>query len=201
MDQRPTQEERVRASTEALLDAALELVAERGYAGASPALIAARAGYDRKMVHHRFGSKVGLFRALLERSFQRPLLAPTTNPELTGLERATSAMSALVKLYKDDPRFLRAVFTIAFQVAGAHSELGAIYHSWLLDARDAVTLALQQGQNDGSVKRSLDAHHAAQAAVDATTGLVFRWCLSPNEVDLEAELRTWTETARKLLGS
>ena len=94
MEQRQTQEERVRTSTEALLDAALELVAERGYAGASPALIAARAGYDRKMVHHRFGSKVGLFRALLERSFQRPILAPMADPDLPGLDRATSTISA-----------------------------------------------------------------------------------------------------------
>lgn len=201
MEQRQTQEERVRASTDALLDAALELVAERGYAGASPALIAARAGYDRKMVHHRFGSKVGLFRALLERSFQRPLLAPTTNPDLTGLDRATSAMSALLDLYHDDPRFLRAVFTIAFQVVGTSSDLGEIYRAWFVDAQRAVTQALRQGQSDGSVKRDLDSHQAAQLAVDTTTGLVFRWCLSPDQVDLEAELTMWAASARQLFGS
>ena len=186
---------------EALLDAALELVAERGYAGASPALIAARAGYDRKMVHHRFGSKVGLFRALLERSFQRPLLAPTADPDLPGLDRATSTMSALLGLYRDDPRFLRAVFTIGFQVVGTSSELAAIYHAWLVQAREAVTLALRQGQSDGSVKPDIDAHQSAQAAVDATTGLVFRWCLSPEQVDLEAELETWAAVAKQNFGA
>jgi AcrR family transcriptional regulator len=201
MNERQTQEERVRASTDALLDAALDLVAERGYAGASPALIAARAGYDRKMVHHRFGSKVGLFRALLERSFQRPLLAPMANPGLSGLDQAISAVSALHDLHRDDPRFLRAVFTIAFQVVGTSSELAAIYQAWLANAREAVASALQQGQSDGTVKPGLDAHRTAQAAVDATTGLVFRWCLNPDQISLEAELETWTANAKQLFGA
>lgn len=73
-------------------------------------------------------------------------------------------------------------------MTGTTSELASIYQAWLADVRDAVASALRQGQSDGSVKPDLDAHHAAQAAVDATTGLVFRWCLSPDQVDLE-ELR------------
>ncbi|EJZ06614.1 TetR family transcriptional regulator C-terminal domain-containing protein [Mycolicibacterium vaccae] len=86
-------------------------------------------------------------------------------------------------------------------MTGTTSELASIYQAWLADVRDAVASALRQGQSDGSVKPDLDAHHAAQAAVDATTGLVFRWCLSPDQVDLEVELRASAASARQLLGA
>ena len=201
MSARPTQEERVQASTEALLDAAVKVVAERGYAGASPALIAAHAGFDRKMVHHRFGSKEGLFRALFERSFQRPLLAATTAVGVPGLDRAANTMLALEDMWRDDPDFLRAIFTVAFQVAGTRSEIGDIFHTWIATARDAVERALADGQRDGSVRPDLDAARAAQAAVDATTGLTYRWCQEPDSTDLALELRSWVTVARQLFGT
>jgi AcrR family transcriptional regulator len=58
--------DRVRTRT-ALVDAAASLLAERGYAGASLAEIAARAGFTRGAVHHHFNSKEELFLAVLER--------------------------------------------------------------------------------------------------------------------------------------
>nr|WP_211216435.1 TetR family transcriptional regulator [Actinoplanes globisporus] len=45
----------------ALLDAAREVFAERGYQGATMRAIAARADVDAAMVNHWFGSKEGLF--------------------------------------------------------------------------------------------------------------------------------------------
>ncbi len=50
----------------AILDAARQTFAERGYDGASIRLIAATAGVDPGLVHHYFGSKQELFRATLQ---------------------------------------------------------------------------------------------------------------------------------------
>lgn len=201
MADRPTQEQRVRASTEALLDAAVKVVSEHGYAGASPALIASRAGFDRKMVHHRFGSKEGLFRALFERSVQAPLLAPTAEVGVPGLDRAVNTMLALEDMWREDPEFLRAVFTVAFQVAGTSSKLNDIFEQWAEAAREAVRRALADGQKDGSVRADLDAAQAARVAVDATTGLTFRWCQDPDSVAFGREVRDWVAVARQLFGS
>ncbi|UVO11975.1 TetR/AcrR family transcriptional regulator [Mycobacterium sp. SVM_VP21] len=201
MADRNTQEQRVRASTEALLDAAVKVVSERGYAGASPALIASHAGFDRKMVHHRFGSKEGLFRALFERSIQQPLLAPTAEAGVPGLDRALNTMLALEDMWRNDPAFLRAVFTVAFQVAGTSSDLNEVFEQWIDAARDAVERALVDGQRDGSVRADLDAARAAQVAVDATTGMTFRWCRDPDNVSLDREIRDWVAAAQQLFGA
>lgn len=49
-----------------ILDAARTLFAERGFAGTSIRGVAAAAGVDPALVHHYFGTKEGLFRAVLD---------------------------------------------------------------------------------------------------------------------------------------
>lgn len=63
-----------------ILRAALPEFAERGYAGATTASIARRAGVTQPLVHHHFGSKLELYRAAVAEVFaeleaqQAPLL-------------------------------------------------------------------------------------------------------------------------------
>jgi AcrR family transcriptional regulator len=58
---------------EALLEAASRLFAEDGVSGVSLRRIAEEAGVTPAMVHYYFGSKEGLYDALLERTFSRVL--------------------------------------------------------------------------------------------------------------------------------
>lgn len=60
-----------------ILDAARQLFAERGYAGASVRAIAGAAGVDPALVHHYFGTKERLFLASVELPVDpREVLAP-----------------------------------------------------------------------------------------------------------------------------
>jgi AcrR family transcriptional regulator len=68
---RPAREER-RDGREALLQAALEVFAERGYAGASVDQIAERAGYSKGALYWHFPGKDDVFFALLEERIDRP---------------------------------------------------------------------------------------------------------------------------------
>jgi len=68
---RRARRERTDART-ALLAAALELVAERGYDGCSVDDIAQRAGYSKGAVYWHFASKDELFFALLDEAVDRP---------------------------------------------------------------------------------------------------------------------------------
>lgn len=63
---RRTQAERRAQTRQALLDAAAELFAERGYQAASLDEIAARAGYTRGALHYNFGGKHELLLELLD---------------------------------------------------------------------------------------------------------------------------------------
>ncbi|MEZ5297594.1 MAG: helix-turn-helix domain-containing protein [Ilumatobacteraceae bacterium] len=61
------QAERSHRSSEALLDAAAELISEGGLGSMTFAAIGDRAGYSRGLVTARFGSKAGLVGALVRR--------------------------------------------------------------------------------------------------------------------------------------
>jgi AcrR family transcriptional regulator len=61
---------------EAILDAAREAFAERGYDGASIRLIAAGAGVDPALVHHYFGTKNQLFLAAMQAPFDPMQILP-----------------------------------------------------------------------------------------------------------------------------
>ncbi len=66
--ERQSQAERRSRSEDALLDAAAELIAERGVQGASLASIGERAGVSRGLPTHHFGSKDALVSRLAQRA-------------------------------------------------------------------------------------------------------------------------------------
>lgn len=66
-----------------LLDAARHLFARRGFAAAGVREISTRARLNVALIHHHFGSKAGLYRALLRAEHQR-LLQEQPAPELHG---------------------------------------------------------------------------------------------------------------------
>jgi AcrR family transcriptional regulator len=63
---RRTQAERTSATRRALLDAARAHFAEQGFAGTGREQVATAAGVTRGALHHHFGTKEGLFRAVVE---------------------------------------------------------------------------------------------------------------------------------------
>jgi AcrR family transcriptional regulator len=55
-----------RGGRERILSAALEVFAERGYDAASISAIGERAGFVKSVMYHHFGSKAGLYEAIME---------------------------------------------------------------------------------------------------------------------------------------
>jgi TetR/AcrR family transcriptional regulator, mexJK operon transcriptional repressor len=70
------------AKSEAILDAAVEVIGERGLA-APMAAIARRAGVSKQTVYNHYGSKAELMRALMNRRVEA-ITAPLRDPEAAG---------------------------------------------------------------------------------------------------------------------
>lgn len=94
------------ATTAAILDAARELFAERGYAAVTVREIAERAGVTHALVHQYIGSKADVFRAVLVRNENTILAAASGNPDLLettslmlrhGLEHDRSHVRLIVR--------------------------------------------------------------------------------------------------------
>ncbi len=96
-----------------LLDAALAVIVEHGYRGATLAAVAERAGVTKPVIYSVFEDRAAFLAALLEREEQRALAAiAAAIPELDGRDLADPArlrrtvaegVSALLRAVRDDP--------------------------------------------------------------------------------------------------
>jgi AcrR family transcriptional regulator len=89
-------ENRTRA---AILTAARELFAERGYAGATTRGIAAKAGVDPALVHHYFTNKEGVFAAAMQETVSTVSVLDEL-PETAGEDLAEQLLRAYLDLWE-----------------------------------------------------------------------------------------------------
>ena len=127
------QREAAAGNSEALLQAARELIAEDGVAVLDVRQVARRAGVGVGTVYRRFDNKAGLLAALLddvERALQDALLSgpPPLGPGAPPLERLCAFLDALVELTEEQLELLLATEAAA---PGARLRVGA-YGAWRL---------------------------------------------------------------------
>lgn len=83
--QRPTQEERTARTRLALIEGAISAIDERGYAGATTALISERAGVSRGALLHQFGTRAALMAEVVRYVFEGEMAQYEKVRQATGL--------------------------------------------------------------------------------------------------------------------
>lgn len=147
------------ATRERILDAALAEFGEKGYAGARMDEIAACAGANKQLLYHYFGSKDGLFEAMLHRSYhdfrgRDDLL----REEIAGMEAIPALHRFVDYLFRPSPE------TVRFQLLVQDENRFAARHVRdLAEARDGyarlVALLkdiLDRGVAEGRFRAGLD---------------------------------------------
>ena len=165
---RRTQAERRSRSEEALLDAAAELIAERGVDRASLASIGGRAGVSRGLPTHHFGSKDALvahlarraqdrisaeMRAILERQSRRL-------EELTGLDIVYLTVDAYLELFERPGAYHRALLVMWGSTFPALSSVDGMVEAERR-SYDGLSDVIASGQRDGSIRSGVDPTAAA----------------------------------------
>ncbi|MFE9630986.1 TetR/AcrR family transcriptional regulator [Streptomyces sp. NPDC006463] len=116
-------EELRRRSRERLLQATVELVAERGYEATTLGDIADRAGAARGLVSYYFPGKRQLLQSAVHRLMHLTLQAalerePLPTGEDEGRERLARAIDAILGLARDAPRLMRTHMAGILQAEG-----------------------------------------------------------------------------------
>src|SRR5262249_22287924 len=140
------QVERSERSTVALLDAAAELIVEGGFSSMTFAAIGERAGYSRRLVTARFGSKEGLVEAPLRRIVGRWShlnVLPRTEGR-SGLDGLLVIFDAVRAQAERDPRGLRVLYALMFE-AGQNELLRARFATFHETMRADIQALLQRG--------------------------------------------------------
>ena len=198
-----SQAERVQRSDRALLHAAVSLIAERGYGGATLAAIGERAGYSRGLVTQRFGSKDGLLWALVEemiRSWGSRALRPAVDDAV-----GTDAMRRAVEVYADAvdraPAEVRALYALLFEALGPLPGLRPRFAELHRHMRADVERWVRAGQAAGTVRTGIDPARQAALFVGTVRGLTLQWLLEPETVDLRGLLEEYASTLEPALSA
>lgn len=197
---RRTQAERSAESAQRLLDAAIELISEKGFERTTAAEIGQRAGYSRSMVRDRYGSKEALLESLVSREFQARLLPPArVRRKANGLGRVLAQLDDLLAAVEREPDIMRALIVLAFEATGPIAGV----RPWmrrLIDGFEAEMIEhLKSGQRDGSIRPGVDAAYEAQHYVSYGIGLCYRWVLYGESFDFPAAIRAWRARLRRSL--
>ena len=162
MRRRKTQAERREESEQALLVAAAQVLIENGYSAATFERISERAGYSSSLVSSRFGSRDGLFRAIIE--FLRLRLEGYIDAAIaenaSGKELIARYSSAFVAHLEEDPLAKAYYVLLAAAVANRLPQREYFMQQHERIARLATGL-VPQGQNDGSISPNYDPAVAA----------------------------------------
>ncbi len=94
-------------SRERILDAATEIAAERGYEGASIALVSAKCGLPASSIYWHFKNKDDLIAAVIERSFADWAKAWQIPVEGSPRDRLAGMAMQIAKALLDSPDFIR----------------------------------------------------------------------------------------------
>jgi AcrR family transcriptional regulator len=92
---------------DAILDAALVLFAEKGFHGATMREIAVKAGISQGLLHHHFGNKDGLWKAVGDRTSEEFLAYVSGIIDPQRPPAITQAIATYIRYWKDHPAAFR----------------------------------------------------------------------------------------------
>jgi AcrR family transcriptional regulator len=102
-------------SRERILDAAAAIAAERGYEGASIALVSAKCGLPASSIYWHFTNKDDLIAAVIERSFADWLKAWEVPVTGSPQDRLVGLAMQIAKALLDSPDFIRLGLMLALE--------------------------------------------------------------------------------------
>lgn len=179
------QQERSDLSTRRLLEAAGELIAERGYAGMTLAEVGHRAGYSRGLATMRFGSKANLLAAVVERitkGWSHRNLLPRTEGK-RGLDGFLALIAAIKVQFERDPHNIRLLYALMFEALGSNEDLRQQFVGFHRNQRADMAVLIRRGIQDGSIRPGTVVDDEASAIVTGLRGIAYLWLLDPAGFD------------------
>jgi len=127
-------------SRERILEAATEVFATRGYAGAGVDRLAERSGIAKTAIYYHFGNKEGLLAAVLERAATQWIDAIQSAAKQGGdpLQRLDRALAGMRAMLEERPWIYKLFQILALEVAEEKPEIRATLRAILDKARDAI---------------------------------------------------------------
>ncbi len=170
-------------SRERILDAATEIAAERGYEGASIALVSAKCGLPASSIYWHFKNKDDLIAAVIERSFADWSTAWQLPDEGTPRDRVAATAMQIAKALLDSPDFIRLGLMLSLERRPVEPRARTMFIQARAQAYDELTRTLRAitpGLTDAQV------HQLTTYAIAGADGLFIAHEIGGDAVDLLA---------------
>ncbi len=179
-----TQAERTAISDRAMLDAAIELIIERGTDKTTLAAIGEKAGYSRGLATYRFGSKAGLFDEVCKSISRRWLdyLNEGVGDQY-GVDAMCAALDAYIRFVSEMPREARVLHILYCAAASPKSEYQQTSVNLHQHQRDDVADWVRRGIEDGSLREDVNPESVAAQYIAYISGMTYLWLIQPTSVD------------------
>lgn len=179
---RLTQAERTALSDARMLDAAVEMICERGVAGTTLKAVGEKAGYSRGLANYRFGNKSGLctfiIRAVSESWLQELNQAVKNKAGLDAIEAATDAHNEFIT---GGNRSIHAFYRLWFESTGPDKELKQVVANIHERRRRDVTAWIDGGKAAGQIASNVDSESIAEFFCAGIIGIVYQWLVTPED--------------------
>lgn len=172
------------AKRDEILDAALELFAQKGYDRTSVREIARQTGLSQAGLLHHFSTKEDLFLEVLRRRDDRS--ADGSAPVHT---HSVDRLRTAVERNSEEPGLVRLFVAMSAEAADDESEARGFFaerYRWLLQE---IADDVRAHQAAGDLSADLDPDGVASLLVAAADGLQIQWLLNPDSVDMGERFR------------
>ncbi|MEP7115807.1 MAG: TetR/AcrR family transcriptional regulator [Ilumatobacteraceae bacterium] len=142
---------------EMILDGALVEFAEKGFDGARIDEIALRAGVNKNLLYHHYGSKDGLFGALLERTYET-IRRRQNDLHLRGLDPREGMRKLVIftgRVWVQHPEFLRLLQSENLN-GGRHVRASAKVQQIYNPLLETVSELIARGARTGEFRKGVD---------------------------------------------
>ncbi|MEU1369772.1 TetR/AcrR family transcriptional regulator [Streptomyces sp. NPDC005803] len=181
---RRTQAQRRDTARAAIIETAIRLLADGGYANMTLADLGERAGYSRSLATHYFGSKPKLLAAVVQHVLdQNP--SARLDESLRGFARIEAEVAAVLDGLEESPHMARAYIVITFEAITSLPELRPVVHEQNVAFRRRIESALREGKALGTVRPDVDAASASIAVMAMVRGIAWEW-FTDSSLDLAA---------------
>lgn len=182
-----------------MLEAAVELISERGFARTTLAEIGVKAGYSRGLVTHRFGSKMGLVPVLIDHLHRVAIdeVVPRAVAGKVGIEALLAAGDSMLAALESETRSVRAFYMLMAESVGLVPELRPVFALANQRFRREAAAWLEQGKQRGEIRPNLDPEAEALLLVAAIRGIVSQWLVEAEGFDVAGARAALRESLRR----
>jgi AcrR family transcriptional regulator len=167
-----------------IIQAATEVIAERGYRGATLAAVAERVGLTQQGLTHHFPNKEALLVAVLEARDQWDMASAALHGRAWPLE----VVANLVEYNATRPGIVQAFTVLAGDSVTEGHPAQEYFRDRYAHVRDGGAEALRAEYGD-RLPGGLTPERAATLLAAVTDGLQLQWLLDPDAVDMTAAFR------------